>query len=222
MGFSVDKISESNEESPDFLVDDGSTLHLVELKTRGDDSDRERARNEALDLGEIHAEVIPFIRKNRISGIIKKVQSQLASNNDVGGSSRLVWMAAIERNQHAKKEQILATLYGQTGVVDIRNDPLRKHCYYFYNSDFFRYRNILDGAILSWEDSAVFCLNSYSPNANDVRESNVFIAVVMLLCIHLRNSSNRRPNTGRCHPRSATSQPSLSWIKGGIYAPTTC
>lgn len=176
-GFDVEKIEENEEhESPDFVVSDARSVYLIELKTRDDDERLTQARGQALKLGKVFSEHMPLIHRNRLSGIIRKAQSQLSATTDVEVDYRLIWLAAVGRKQEAKIEQFQATLYGSTNIFELGSSEQLKTCYYFRNSDFFRYRDTLDAAILSWDNSARLCLNTYSPRYQQLKES--------ILCQH--------------------------------------
>ena len=174
-GFVAEKIEEDNfKKTPDFLVYDGESLHLIELKTREDTPDTDK-KQEVLELGEIFHETTPIVRSNTISGIVKKASKQLEKNEDIEVDFRLVWFAAVGMHQETKMELILASLFGTVGLVDYDEvEAYRRQCYYFGESDFFKYRRILDGAIISWEDKSKFCVNTYSPNYELFKKSKLY------------------------------------------------
>lgn len=174
-GFVAEKIDEDNfKKTPDFLLYDGEFLHFIELKTRDDAPDSDQ-KIETLELGEIFHESTPIVRSNVISGIVKKASKQLAATQDIEVDFKLVWFAAVGMQQEAKMELILSSLFGTVGLVDYDEPEVyRRLCYFFGDSDFFNHRDTLDGAIISWEDKAKFCVNTHSPNYERFKKSNLY------------------------------------------------
>ena len=67
--------------------------------------------------------------------------------------------------------QFRGSLYGLVDVLDMENKNTRT-CYYFGFSEFFRYRDVLDGAILTAGYNLLqLCINNLSPRANEFRKS---------------------------------------------------
>ena len=165
-GFSVEKIPESSEESPDFIVDDGKSRILVELKTKLDSESVIKSREEKLSSGEIYEKVSVLGRRNRISGILKKASSQLKSKKEQYEADYcFVFLFATGMHASEKLSQFEASVFGTKDIIHMGGgDPNIKRCYYFGHSDFFNNRDILDGAFTSSDQIARLCINSLSPN----------------------------------------------------------
>ncbi len=174
-GFSVEKIPESSvpgEKRPDYNVRLEDETYLVEVKSREDDPEASKERKEVLNQGEIYSEHKPLIRKNTVSGVIREAHDQL---KDYGEPEwlNLVWLCAVENAQEAKFDQFTAALYGTTQIFDLDGDGLHRTCYFFRNSEFFRYRNVLDAAFVSTVNQVNLCLNPHSPRFEKVRSSKL-------------------------------------------------
>ena len=76
------------------------------------------------------------------------------------------WFTATGTDCLGKQQQFMATVYGTSGIVELDNSKYRA-CYFFRNSDFFRFRENLDGVVTAYSDgkelSATLCLNPLSP-----------------------------------------------------------
>ena len=173
-GFEVEKINESNrQKTPDFYVSDEDSAYLIELKEKGDNPDQIANIDSKISSGEVHMQSITLKPTNKIGRVIEKAKSQLKSGAEGEDIFRLVWLAAVERDQEAKFEQFISTLFGTKNVVDIHPDGASKICYFFRNSAFYQYREHLDAAIVSWQNNAQLCINPYSPRYDRFRESKL-------------------------------------------------
>ena len=168
-GYSATKITEGDTKSPDFLVDGNGEKFLVELKTRLDDAETQNLIKKYLSLGEIAEFSDTTGRKNRLSRIICDAGDQLASL-DIDVDYKLVWLMAVGENQEMKKQQFKSTLYGISTIFDL-DSPHTFPCYYFQFSDFYRTKDIIDGAIISTLSKAEFCLNTYSGRYLKLKQS---------------------------------------------------
>ena len=171
LGYHVEKIAESDEESPDFLIFDDTSSYVLELKTKFPSEAEIEERKELLDAGEIHNIHELIIRKNRLSGIIKKATTQLRGYEEKD-ILRIVWLLATGHIAEPRLHQLEATLYGLTTLVDWSNQRAC-NCYFFYNSDFFRYRDVLDAAIVSTESEVKLLLNPLSPRYAQIKNSSL-------------------------------------------------
>ena len=163
-GFLVIKIPESNnkgEKRPDFEVKVDGITYLIEVKSREDDKEEISEKRATLEQGEIYGQHKPLVRKNTVSGIIRDACEQL-KNYGSDDCFRIVWLCAIDEAQTAKFEQFKAALYGKTQMFDLDGDGHHRPCYFYRNSDFFRYRNILDAAIVSTLSQVELCFNPFS------------------------------------------------------------
>jgi hypothetical protein len=185
-GFSIEKIPESTrqgEQTPDFVVKDAESFYILEVKTREDDPAQTAKRNETLQLGALFAEHLPLVRRNTVSGIVRDAYDQLKSVDADNGAFRLAWLVASDRAQDAKSRQFEAALYGTTRMFDLDSaEGVHRPCYFFRNSDFFRYRNVLDAAIVSTLESAKLCLNTLSPRYSSFKQTQLYARFGNAIC----------------------------------------
>lgn len=163
-GLSVKKIPESNiegERRPDFEVTKHGYTYLIEVKSREDDQKEVARKKEILDQGEIYGQHMPLVRKNIVSNIIKDACNQL-KNYGENEWCRIVWLCALNDAQTGKFEQFKAALYGKTQMFDLDGDGFHRPCYFYRDSDFFRYRSVLDAAIISTLSKVELCFNPFS------------------------------------------------------------
>jgi len=173
VGFTVKKIPESSEESPDFLIVDEESKVLVELKTKLDSESLINKRESKLEKGEMFEKSTVLKRTNTLSGIIRKASSQLASQKEKHDADFcFVYLQAMGIHSSEKLTQFEVSLFGSKDIILMGGgDPDIKTCYYFTHSDFFNNRQVLDGAFIFGENSGRLCINSLSPNYKRVIES---------------------------------------------------
>ena len=169
LGYQVDKIPEDEAESPDFFITDGSSSYVLELKTKFPSLKEVEKRRRILDSGEIHSIHELVIGKNTLSGIIKKAGGQLSRYYDED-VIRVVWLLATGHLAEPRMLQFEATLYGSAPIVSSQG---ASDSYFFYNSDFYRYREMIDGAIVSTESDAKLLLNPLSPRYAQLKTSSL-------------------------------------------------
>lgn len=166
-GLTAEKIPESSDESPDFLIDCGNEKILVELKTKIDSTELLDRRENAFESGEAYERAAVIARDNAISKRIRKAAGQLkAQKNRLGADYCFVFLFA---NGVYKSEQLgvfETSLYGDKDIIPMGDDFDKgiKKCYYYTNSDFFNNRSVLDGAFILGENFARLCMNSVSGN----------------------------------------------------------
>jgi hypothetical protein len=90
-----------------------------------------------------------------------------------------VWLEATDFLKEARMDQFEATLYGSTCLVDWFKRDRAGICYFFYNGEFSRHRDVLDAAIVSAVPRFKLLLNPLSPNYERMKHSS--------LTHHLRN-----------------------------------
>jgi hypothetical protein len=111
-----------------------------------------------------------------MSGIVGKAVRQLASSSRFEHDFRVVWFtgAGVWADEHCL--QFIARLFGTTHIIDPGYEYLRL-CYFFYDSDFYRFATNLDAAIVAHDkgDSvdAKLCLNPLSPRYGLMRSSRL-------------------------------------------------
>jgi hypothetical protein len=186
-GCQVQKIPESTEKTPDFLVEIGAVQYVIELKTKEPNPTRLAEREEELSAGEVHGEVDVVERNNTISRVVRDAAEQLANHH--GDPLRIAWLMAIGPNPSARMELFEATLYGIGSIVDMSEKGTLGDCYYFENSDFHRYREHLDGAIISTMKELTFCLNTQSPRYEELKNSPLAQVLAGAVCDPLARES---------------------------------
>ncbi len=170
-GFQVVLLGERDEPTPDLLATKGHRF-LIEIKTKEDDPAVLLDRRSRLDAGEVAGGAAPFTPQNTISRIIKKGSEQLAAYPSERSNFRLLWLLAVGSDPEGQYEQFRATLYGLTNVVGPDDSSLMP-CYYLRHSAFYRWRDVLDGAVISTLESGELCLNSHSPRHAELRGSDL-------------------------------------------------
>lgn len=174
-GAKAEPLPTSTKEESDWLAElDGCRL-LIEEKMKFDDPADQVARNAALAAGQIHGTTMPLAHNNRISGIVRKAAGQLSSTGiDVQHDLKILWFTGVDFNGEAKHYQFMSTLYGSTRIFEL-DRPQMRQCYFFRNSDFFRFREQLDGAVAAFLNgntvTVKLCLNPYSLNWQALRDS---------------------------------------------------
>ncbi|MBI4972224.1 MAG: hypothetical protein HZC16_00205 [Candidatus Omnitrophica bacterium] len=184
-GFSVEKIPESKrhgKKTPDFLVTDETSVYIVEVKTREDDPAETLRLNQTLKDGKLFEAALPLVRNKTVSDKVRYASKQLANNKD-GNAFKLVWLIATGRLQEAKSRQLEATLYGTTGMFDLDSgEGVHRPCYFFRHSDFFRFRYVLDAAIVSTLTSGKLCINTLSPRYNSFKQTRLYAHFGSAIC----------------------------------------
>jgi hypothetical protein len=173
-GALVQEIETSDSEQSDFLASIDGAVLLIEEKTKVDNPEELAKRREALNAGQVYSSSRRLIRDNRLSGIVRKAASQLASSSSTPHDFRLAWFTSTGHQAHALSEQFIATIYGTTNIIEMGSSHFRR-CYFFRNSDFHRYAETIDGAIVAHiADEAIsvkICLNPLSPRVSELRTS---------------------------------------------------
>lgn len=169
-GYEINKIPETNEESPDFFITDNTSAYLLELKTKFPSEEEVAERETVLSSGEIYNIDEIITRKKSLSKIIWKAKNQLKNHEAEEDILKLVWLLAAGHLAEPRLNQFEATLYGSIHLFSIERYG---KCYFFHNSDFFKYREVLDGAIISTESKGQLLLNPLSPRYNKMKGSSI-------------------------------------------------
>jgi hypothetical protein len=173
LGAHVRKIPHGEGRTPDFIATIGGARYLIELKAKGEDPEREVRRNEVLNRGEIAEDHDTVGRKNVIAGVVADAVTQLREFSSEPVDYRLVWLLGWGRLRKLYFDQFESALYGTTNIFDLGPgaDQYTRPCYYFGLSDFFRHRDILDGAIIWCDENGRFLINDLSPRYDAFRNS---------------------------------------------------
>ncbi|MEW6681617.1 MAG: hypothetical protein AB1451_01645 [Nitrospirota bacterium] len=170
--------------TPDLLgrFAEGETF-LFEVKAKRDDPDQVEEEERALDQGEAYSRSIPTGSRNTLSGIISDGVEQLVSYLEVGDAFRLLWLQCEGREAADHRRRFQSTLFGIQEIIDM-DDATHdsRYCYYFGNSEFFRHRETLDGAIIFANDEIQLCVNTLSPRVEGFRRSKLVQVLAAGLC----------------------------------------
>ncbi len=156
----------SSAQSADWLATLGGYRLIVEEKTKFENPRAAAERGAAYAAGQVHGRSVSLAHNNRLSGIVRKAASQLASSAAAPQyDARIVWLTSVGYDAEAKFHQLISTLFGTTRVFPLEGRQMRT-CYFFRNSEFYRQRGTLDGAVaahLSGDTVTMkLCLNPYS------------------------------------------------------------
>lgn len=175
LGFDIEPIPTGEEERADWKLTVGAFVILVEEKLKLDDPEMLARRRVALDDGRVFSTHVPIKPDKGLSRITRKAASQIVSTAPhVEHDFRIVWFTAAGNLHESKQMQYVATLYGSSNIIDLGQSQI-KRCYFFRNSDFFRHRETLDGAVVAeivgQDISARLCLNPLSPRYEKLKAS---------------------------------------------------
>jgi len=170
-GFHVLQIPEGERRTPDLLAT-GDHRYLIEIKTKENDPAAISERTKRLGAGQIFESGAPFTPQNTMSRIVRDGVEQLDAHPAQERDFCMLWLLAVGSDLESQYEQFLATLYGLTNMMRPDSRSLMP-CYYFRESAFFRWRNVLDGAIVGTLDKGELCINSYSPRADAFKNSSL-------------------------------------------------
>ena len=180
MGFAVDKLAESREKTPDFLVSKGDGHYLIEVKAKGPSDELASEQNRELRSGGVYEESYPLTRQSGITKIVSGAKDQLAAGqNDTKSRCQLLCVVGLGHNAQVRLDQIEAGLFGSRTVTDwTTDDGPSRTCYYFGFSDFHRYRASVDGALLLNPAQATgrLAVNHHSPRCEQMRDSSIVTA----------------------------------------------
>jgi hypothetical protein len=166
-GFEVTPLEESSEPTPDLLVADQESTFLIEVKERYGSAYQNGGDYQISNLSEVKLDKIS--RQNRLSGISRKAFEQLDTHPDQK-IFRLIWLVADPHNQHLYYEQFRYTMYGiRLVVAKTLENGFVKEGYYIENSDFYRWRNKLDGVALG--NFGGLFINNHSPRYKEFRNT---------------------------------------------------
>jgi len=176
-GVAVEDIPTSERKEADFLATFDGVRVLIEEKTKEEDPARAAERASKHSRGLIHAETLPSVRDETVSGVIRSATKQLKSSSSrLPHEFRLLWFTATGPTARGKYEQFVATVYGRTNIIEMNAEGYRR-CYFFRHGDFHRRAAVLDGAVAAYTDGKTMtvrlCLNPLSANFDRLRRSAV-------------------------------------------------
>jgi hypothetical protein len=185
-GFTVSKISETDRQMPDFLVQDQNHEYIIEVKGKETDQsfmallESPTPGKKELSLG----------YRDRLSGIIRKGVNQLDSYESGNSKFKVVWFAlnTIQLEKVYLREgetslpwlenivgrQLFSTLYGHVDVEGYTHNRkfFQSGCFYFTNSEFFRYKQ-LHAVVIQSTEGLLLCVNDLSDRYHELRETRL-------------------------------------------------
>jgi hypothetical protein len=149
LGISVEEIPESEpKKSPDFEFYCGDECTLVELKSRISDWDLSKKEIEILDKGGVIDRHESIGAHSTISSRIADASEQLLKFQTERHAFRLIWYFTHGQFSELAADRVRATLIGDITIFDADSERQWRACF-FDHSQFFRHREVLDGAIVS-------------------------------------------------------------------------
>jgi hypothetical protein len=213
LGFKVINIpSGKHDLTPDFEVIGNRCKYTIELKIKNDDLNEILREREALSRGEIAERSIPVGPRNRLAGIIKKGVRQMSDYDPAGDSFRVIWLHSAGQDPCLHYKRFHSTLFGTENLVSL-SLPHIITCYYFHESAFFRWRDSLDGALLTYENTAQLCINSLSNRAEQFRQSELVVNLSEGLCDPKLEESNDHVMIVDCDIDRNESEKVLSYLR---------
>lgn len=167
--------------TPDFEVIGKNDKYTIELKIKGDDPDETARDFEALSRGELVSKSIPIGPRNTLGGIIRRGVQQMFEHDPKGESFRVIWLHSAGQNPQLHNDRFHATLFGIEHLFSL-SLPNIITCYYFHESAFFSWQDYLDGAILTYQNTAQLCINSLSYRVEQFRKSELVASMSNGLC----------------------------------------
>ena len=175
-GLAVEEIPTSDQETPDLLVERGhADCLLVEVKTKDDDQAEIRDLHSRLKSGRVVERTKPTDAWNVLSGIIKKAVGQMTTHDPARASHHLLWFHSTGIDAPVTEVRLKATLYGTQKLVSLEVRTVIT-AYYYWNSAFHRFRESLDGVVISRENEAGLFLNPLSARLDALRSSK-FVSI---------------------------------------------
>lgn len=174
-GMDVEKIPECQSKTPDYYARNGEEKYLIEVKEKQSNPEVLAGREAALSNGKIFQIAESIQPKSVLENIVRSGKRQISSFAGDDECFRIVWIHCSGLSYDAVREQIVAGLYGSETVADWgKEDGFAGTCYYFNESQFFKYRNEIDAVIISCKNSEVqCCLNDHSPRYSQLKESSL-------------------------------------------------
>jgi len=179
-GILIERIPESTKRTPDYLIKLLKRNVLMELKIKSDDPD-DIAQSEAiLESGGIASRSKPLKYMNNASGVISSGAKQMIEYDPDQRCHHVLWLHASGFDSYAHEEQLRFTLYGTQRLFSSKRPELI-HCFFFHDSEFWRYRKTLAAAIVSnWSSTGALilklCLNPHYERKTEFCGSELYNA----------------------------------------------
>ena len=172
---SVEKIPECNSKTPDFYAFNETEKYLVEVKEKGNNPEVNAGREESFSNGQLYEIAQSIQPKTVLENIVRAGKRQISNFVEDQNTFRIVWIHCVGIAYQATKDQIISGLYGSETLVDWGIDGgFAGECYYFNDSQFFKYRNDIDAVVVSCRNSeAQICVNNHSPRYIEFKSSSL-------------------------------------------------
>ena len=170
-----------NQLTPDFEVSGKKDKYTVELKTKDDDPKEVAEEIEALSRGGVVGKSVPIGPRNRLAGLIRFGVQQMLAHDPSGESFRVIWLHSVGEDPEFHFNRFRATLFGEEKLFSLKHANVIT-CFYFHDSAFHSWRNHLDGAMLTYLNTAQLCVNTLSPRVERFRNSELVQSMSKGLC----------------------------------------
>ena len=176
IGCTVEKIPESRvkgEKRPDFYAILGGDNYIIEQKTKDISEEALEKMRAKMDEKGVISEAIPMERQTRYSRRIKDSVEQLQACKKEGFKISWFHNVGIEASNH--KDNFKYALYGIQILSDFTPSGTARECFFFNQSDFYRYRDVIDAAIVAVDNGETaeleMYLNPLSKNYKTIKDS---------------------------------------------------
>jgi len=170
LGFLVDDIPETDTKRADLDVNDGAQQYIVEVKEKSDTGSQLTVIPNSYPNCEREITSEPHAASNRLDGILKDGQKQLAATPADGDAVRLIFLMFTGPNADMFVRRSLYTFYGVQDVIPVSEKGDGLNCVYFHNSFSFSSPNV-EGLLLLQNDGLQLCLNEFSSKCDLLRQS---------------------------------------------------
>lgn len=171
--------TEASARTPDLRGAGGPDLYAIELKQR--DSDRVLSALPEAEPAAIQ-KLVPFglTRDRAVQSIIREGVHQL--RRELETTFRLIWVHCEGFDSESDQVQVQNSLLGSEYLLDRGEGGRAYLCHFYGESDFWRYRADLDGAIVSRQVdyhnvNFSFLLNPHSPRLDRLRASTIATSI---------------------------------------------
>lgn len=180
LGFEVEKLEErEGVKTPDFYVQKENDTYFIELKTKEINPQVIVEMNQAFQEGRIHESAIPLQHNGTFQKIIHKAKAQLEAEPvyEDQNAFKIVWFHCEGIDASAYMEIFENILYGIVYCADFedKSNNIAWKCYFYHNiAMFMKYKNILDGAVISMDGSLRIFPNILSEKYPYLKRSSLF------------------------------------------------
>ncbi|MCQ1056556.1 hypothetical protein LRP52_00560 [Photobacterium sp. ZSDE20] len=170
----VEKIPETQTKTPDFFVTGEEEQYLIEVKRKEANPALEEAREEAFANDEMFEISQTIDTTNILQKVISNANKQIRAHAEGDELLRVIWVHCTGVAHEAIADQLITGLYGSETIVSFGDSKqLSGNCYYFGHSQFYRYHDIDAVMVTNQNDSAILCLNNYSPRYERMKGSKL-------------------------------------------------